>query len=114
MTAPNPTPTPAGPTPAKPRFRIPDFDSRQITVGVLAGLSYLLFVAIPTALIPNPVFGREIPPTWWSWPSLIVTTVLVAALTPGDAAVFEPRPAAIPRGTAAKSAAVGASLSGIV
>ena len=62
MTAPNPTPTPAGPTPAKPRFRIPDFDSRQITVGILSGLSYLLFVAIPTALIPTPVFGREIPP----------------------------------------------------
>ncbi|NCD17599.1 MAG: hypothetical protein EOL91_09890, partial [Actinobacteria bacterium] len=90
MTAPNPTPTPAGPTPAKPRFRIPDFDSRQITVGVLAGLSYLLFVAIPTDLIPNPVFGREIPPTWWSWPSLIVTTVLVAALT---ASYIKPRDA---------------------
>lgn len=66
---------------ARPRFRVPDFDSRQLTVGALAGLAYLLFVAIPTDLIPNPVFGREIPPTWWSWPSLIVTTVLVAALT---------------------------------
>lgn len=90
MTAPNPTPTPAGPTPAKPRFRIPDFDSRQITVGILSGLVYLLFVAIPTDLIPNPVFGREIPPTWWSWPSLIVTTVLVAALT---ASYIKPRDA---------------------
>lgn len=78
------------PAPAKPRFRIPDFDSRQITVGVLAGLSYLLFVAIPTALIPNPVFGREIPPTWWSWPSLIVTSLLVAALT---ASYIKPRDA---------------------
>ncbi len=82
MTTPSPT--------AGPRFRIPDFDSRQITVGVLAGLSYLLFVAIPTDLIPNPVFGREIPPTWWSWPSLIVTTVLVAALT---ASYIKPRDA---------------------
>lgn len=90
MTAPNPTPTPAGRTPAKPRFRIPDFDSRQITVGILSGLVYLLFVAIPTDLIPNPVFGREIPPTWWSWPSLIVTTVLVAALT---ASYIKPRDA---------------------
>ncbi len=83
MTSPNPAP-------AKPRFRVPDFDSRQITVGVLAGLSYLLFVAIPTALIPNPVFGREIPPTWWSWPSLIVTSLLVAALT---ASYIKPRDA---------------------
>lgn len=78
------------PAPAKPRFRIPDFDSRQITVGILSGLVYLLFVAIPTDLIPNPVFGREIPPTWWSWPSLIVTTVLVAALT---ASYIKPRDA---------------------
>lgn len=83
MTAPNLSPT-------KPRFRVPDFDSRQITVGALAGLSYLLFVAIPTALIPNPVFGREIPPTWWSWPSLIVTSLLVAALT---ASYIKPRDA---------------------
>ncbi|MBB1510139.1 hypothetical protein [Tessaracoccus sp. MC1756] len=36
----------------------------------------VLVVAIPTALIPNPVFGREIPPTAWAWPVLIVTSVL--------------------------------------
>ncbi|MGM0384777.1 MAG: hypothetical protein ACQERF_02180 [Actinomycetota bacterium] len=87
MTSPAPA---TKPTATKPRFRVPDFDSRQITVGVLAGLAYMLFVAIPTALIPNPVFGREIPPTWWSWPSLIVTTVLVAALT---ASYIKPRDA---------------------
>lgn len=56
-------------------------DRRQWTVGALSGLAYLLFVAIPTDLIDTPFFGREIPPTWWSWPSLIVTTVLVTVLT---------------------------------
>ena len=92
MTTPLPAP--------KPRFRIPDLDSRQVTVGLLAGLVYLLFVALSTALIPNPVFGREIPPTWWSWPSLILTSLLVAALT---ASYVKPR-----RAVAAERAALAA------
>jgi hypothetical protein len=33
-------------------------------------------VAVPTDLVDTPVFGREIPPTWWAWPSLVVTSVL--------------------------------------
>lgn len=36
----------------------------------------VLFVAVPTAMIPNPVFGREIPPTAWAWPVLITSGVL--------------------------------------
>src|SRR5690606_26769143 len=27
-------------------------------------------------LVPNPVFGREVPPTAWAWPSLVVSAVL--------------------------------------
>ncbi len=37
---------------------------------------FVLVVAIPTDLIDTPVFGREIPPTWWAWPSLVVSSVL--------------------------------------
>ena len=33
-------------------------------------------VALPTAVIPNPVFGREIGVTWWSYPVVIVTAIL--------------------------------------
>jgi len=36
----------------------------------------VLVVAVPTAMIPTPVFGREVGVTWWSWPVLIVTAVL--------------------------------------
>ena len=36
----------------------------------------VLVLGIPTDLIPNPVFGRDIPPTAWSWPVLILTAVL--------------------------------------
>lgn len=43
--------------------------------GVTA-LATVLVVAVPTALIPNPVFGREIPPTAWAWPVLLITSVL--------------------------------------
>lgn len=53
---------------------------RALVVGLLAAVGYVLVVGIPTVLIPNPVFSREIPPTWWSWPALLVTAVLVGAL----------------------------------
>jgi hypothetical protein len=49
-------------------------------VAALAGLAYLLVVGVPTDLIDTPVFGREIPPTWWSWPALAVSSVLAGLL----------------------------------
>lgn len=36
----------------------------------------VILVAIPTVLIPNPWFVREIPVTAWAWPVLIVSSVL--------------------------------------
>ena len=39
-----------------------------------------LVIALPTAMIPSPVFGREIPTTWWAWPVLAVTSVLSGLL----------------------------------
>ena len=39
-------------------------------------LSTVLVVGISTVLIPNPIFGREIAATWWSWPALIATALL--------------------------------------
>ena len=41
-----------------------------------AAIAFALVVAIPTDLIDTPVFSREIPPTWWAWPSLIVSSLL--------------------------------------
>lgn len=37
-------------------------------------------VGLTTAMIPNPVFGRAIPTTWWAWPVLVVTGVLAGLL----------------------------------
>ena len=33
-------------------------------------------IGLPTDVIPNPVFGRPIGVTWWSYPVLVVTAVL--------------------------------------
>lgn len=54
--------------------------ARRLVVAVLAAAATVLIVAVPTALIPNPVFGREIAPEPWSWPTLWVTAVLAGAL----------------------------------
>ena len=43
---------------------------------LVGGLITGLLVALPTAVIPNPVFGREIGVTWWSYPVVIVTAIL--------------------------------------
>jgi len=39
-----------------------------------------LVIGLPTDVIPNPVFGRPVPVTWWSIPMLIVTSVLSGLL----------------------------------
>jgi hypothetical protein len=35
-----------------------------------------LALGLPTDVIPNPVFGRPVPVTWWSYPVLAVSAVL--------------------------------------
>lgn len=63
--------------------------ARRWAVAAAAAVAYTLAVGIPTDLVPNPVFGREIPPTWWSWPALAVSAALgglLAATYVGSAA----------------------------
>jgi len=43
---------------------------------VLAAIGVALLIGIPTDVIPNPVFGRPVPVTWWSYPTLAITAVL--------------------------------------
>ena len=42
-----------------------------------------LVMGIPTVLIPNPVFSRLIPPTWWSYPMWLTTAVLAGLVLAG-------------------------------
>lgn len=43
-----------------------------------AGIALLTLVgtAVPTAMIPTPLFGRDVPTTAWAWPVLVVTSLL--------------------------------------
>ncbi|GGC67312.1 hypothetical protein IEU95_03455 [Hoyosella rhizosphaerae] len=41
-----------------------DFHVRRATV---SGLITLVVVGIPTDIIPNSMFGREIPVRWWEY-----------------------------------------------
>ena len=49
---------------------------RHWLVAALGGIGTGLLVAVSTALIPTPIFGRAIEPEWWAWPVVIVTSIL--------------------------------------
>ncbi|MGV8849031.1 MAG: hypothetical protein ACOH16_05745 [Propionibacteriaceae bacterium] len=53
-----------------------EWSRKRWVAAVIAALLTVLVVAIPTAMIPTPIFGREVGVTWWSWPALVVTAVL--------------------------------------
>lgn len=49
---------------------------RRWGTALLAAAVTTILVAIPTDLIDTPFFMRDVPPTWWAWPVLIVNAVL--------------------------------------
>lgn len=53
---------------------------RQWVVALVASAATALVLGWVTVLIPNPVFGREVPPTAWSYPVWIVTSLLTGLL----------------------------------
>jgi hypothetical protein len=64
---------------------------RRVGVAVVAAVVVALLIGLPTDVIPNPVFGRPVPVTWWSYPTLLVTAVLGGLLA--ATYVREPDPA---------------------
>jgi hypothetical protein len=54
--------------------------ARRWVIAALSGFAVAVLVAVPTAVIPNPVFGRAIAVTWWSYPVVVVTAVLSGLL----------------------------------
>jgi hypothetical protein len=52
------------------------WSGRQLAVAALAALAITVLIGVPTDVIPNPVFGRPVPVTWWSYPTLVVTALL--------------------------------------
>ncbi len=60
---------------ALPERWIPVSWGRAATVALVTALA----IGIPTVIIPNPVFGREIPVRWWEYPVFALTVLLTAA-----------------------------------
>lgn len=69
---------------------------RHWLVAALGGIGTGLLVAVSTALIPTPIFGRAIEPEWWAWPVVIVTSILGGLLI--GTYVRDPRLAPEPTG----------------
>ena len=66
---------------------IANWTPRHWATALVAGLLVALAVGLPSDVIPNPVFGRPVDVTWWSYPVLVVTAVLgglLAATYVGD------------------------------
>lgn len=54
--------------------------ARQVVVAIATGAAVAIVIGVATVLIPNPVFGREIPPVWWNYPVWLVTSALSGML----------------------------------
>src|SRR5699024_11754339 len=66
---------------------------RSVGVAVGAALLVALVIGLATVLIPNPIFARDIPPTWWSYPVWLLTSALTGMLVATYVApVGEPAP----------------------
>jgi len=50
--------------------------ARKWWTGLVGAIAVALLVGLPTDVVPNPVFGRSVAVTWWSYPTLVVTAVL--------------------------------------
>jgi hypothetical protein len=54
--------------------------ARRWLVAVLGAFLTIVSIAVPTAMIDNPLFGRSVPVTPWAWPVLLVVAVLSGLL----------------------------------
>lgn len=54
--------------------------TRHWTTALVATIVTAVLIGVPTDVIPNPVFGRPVDVTWWSYPVLAVTAVLAGLL----------------------------------
>ncbi len=55
---------------------IRSWDRRRWGAAAVGAITVGLMVAVPTAVIPTPVFGRAIAVTWWSYPTVVASAVL--------------------------------------
>ena len=71
---------------------------RRWLVAVATAAVVTVVTAVPTDLIDTPVFGREVPPTEWAWPALLVSSALAGLLTATYVAPVQPASSRTERG----------------
>ncbi len=54
--------------------------SKRWIIAVVTSVITYIVIAIPTAIIKNPIFGREVGVTSWSIPVLVITSILSGLL----------------------------------
>ncbi len=57
------------------------WSAKRWIVAISVGLLTFFVIAIPTAVVQNPVFGREIGVTSWSVTVIVVSSILTGLLT---------------------------------
>lgn len=60
----------------QPCFALRAWPARRWLVAAVAAVVTALAIGLPTDVVPNPVFGRSIEVTAWSYPALLVTALL--------------------------------------
>lgn len=58
------------------RRALSQWSPRRWWIAFASGLMVAAIIALPTAVIPNPIFGRAIEVTWWSYPTVILSGIL--------------------------------------
>lgn len=58
----------------------PLWTARHSLVAAAGGVCAALRIGLPTDVVPNPLFGRAMAVTWWSYPTLAVVAVLSGLL----------------------------------
>ena len=82
------------------------WSARRWLTALVAGSLVAVLVALPTAVIPNPIFGRAIEVTWWSYPVVIASGIFGGLLI----ATYLREPGAEEIDAAAKVGALGGLL----
>lgn len=75
--------------------------ARRWVVAAAATLGVAVLIGVPTVLIPNPIFGRDIPTVWWNYPVWLIASVLIGLLV---ATYVRPGPATPPASDASADA----------
>lgn len=89
-----------------------EWTGRRWAAAAAASVAFALAIAFSTALIPNPIFGRSIEPTWWSYPAALITAVLGGLVF---ATYVRDHPAAVPLQAApVDSATRGSTIGGLL